>query len=174
MRGAEAVVDVDDRKPDAQLASAALQRRAAALGDAVAHRRRHGDHRARNEAGQHAEERAFHAGDGDDHAMPADLVQALHEPPQSGHADVGEQRRRLPGERERAQRFARDGEVRRAAADDRDACDARRRGETAEDRRARGFVVVESVPRRRRQASELARTEARQQQTAVELRRRAR
>ena len=95
VRRAESVVDVDDGKPGRAARERRVQRRAAALGNAVAHRRRHGDHRARNEPGQHAEERAFHAGDGDDDAMPADLVETLHEPPQPGHAHVGEQRRRF-------------------------------------------------------------------------------
>ncbi len=70
-----------------------VERGVATGAHAVADGRRHREHGARNESREHAEERAFHAGHGDDDAMAANFVDPLHESPQAGDTDVVDQRR---------------------------------------------------------------------------------
>ena len=60
--------------------------------------------------------------------MRANFVEAFHEPPQAGDADIGDERAASPGEGQRARGFARDGQVGGAGGDDADAACAPARG----------------------------------------------
>jgi len=163
VRRAKAVVDVDDREAGCAACECGVQRSLPSRRDAVTHRRRYGDHHARDKPCKHAEKRAFHPGNSDDHAMLAYRVEMLNEPPQSGHAHVDEARRGFAGECERARRFLCNRSVRSAAAYD---CDARartgrRRG--TQDCGARHRVVVERLTHRVGQLLELCAIEPGQQ-----------
>ena len=164
-----AVVDVHHRKSGRAARERGLERHPAARGNAIADRTRNRHHGARHEAGEHAEQRAFHARHRDDHAMAPDLVQPFHEAPEPGDADIDEQRGGLAGEGERARRFGAHAQVRSARADDRDATAMARRRHCAHDGGPRNGVVVECVAQRRRHPAHLPRPQAREQQPLVEF-----
>ena len=97
--------------PGAQLASAACSAVSPRARGAIAGRGRYRDHDPADQAGDHAEQGAFHAGDHDHHRIAAELLLVLQDAPQAGDADIGDLARRDAVEGERADRLARDRQI---------------------------------------------------------------
>ena len=89
-RGTEAIVDVDDGHAGRAGVQHAEHRRHPAEARAVADAGRYGDDRHADQAANHARKRAFHAGDGDEHAGPLQSILFAQETMQAGDADVVE------------------------------------------------------------------------------------
>jgi hypothetical protein len=99
-------------------------------------------------------------------AITTDLVDALHQAPQSGHADVADQRRVITVEGQGALRLARHRQVRRAAADDAGA-QLQRPLRAAMKSGQRRRIVVESGAQFVGHSGEFLRAQAGQQQRAT-------
>ena len=74
--------------PAAHELSIAEERRQPAERGAVAHARRHRDHRRGHQPAHHARERSFHSRDDDDHARLPQHVGRREQPVDAGDADV--------------------------------------------------------------------------------------
>src|SRR6266480_4048560 len=88
VRGAVAVVDVDDRHPRRAGVEHRQKSRDAAEGRAIPHARRHRDHGPVNEASDDTRQRPLHAGDGDDRVGVGQEVVVPEQTVEPGDATV--------------------------------------------------------------------------------------
>ncbi len=112
--------------PLAQLLSMPEQRRQPMEAGAVADAGGHGDDRHRDEAGDDAGQRAFHAGDDDDDAGRPEAIVLAQQAMEAGDADVEEPIDRVAHHLGGDGGFLGDGQVRRAGGGDEDGAATRR------------------------------------------------
>jgi hypothetical protein len=119
-RGAETVVDVDDRDAGRTAIEHGEEGCDAAEASAVPHARRYRNHRPRYQSSHDGRQGAVHPGHDDHDRGGGELFTRGEQAVDPRHADVRESRHRAPGGIRRFGRLLRDRQVTRARGDDQD------------------------------------------------------